>query len=68
MELSQNVVRPHCKLVALSKLWLTAFLVEALSAFVWSSSKVFQSLQQNHNGMFQLLIAGPLQVRQTCVS
>ena len=68
---SECAARPRCKLVAVCKLWLTAFVEEAWqlsSTFVLSPSKVFQRLQQDHNGMFQLLIGGPLQVSHSCVS
>lgn len=53
--------------------WLTSFLLEAKqssfsSTFVLSPSEVFQGLQQDHDGMFQLLVGGSLQVNQTYVT
>lgn len=68
MKLCLDAARPYCELVAVSKLSLTAFRVEAWqlsSTFVLSPSEVFQCLQQDHNGMFQLLVGGPLQVSNT---
>lgn len=52
--------------LSVSKVWLTVLLEaqQRSSTFVLSSDEVFQALQQNHHGMFQLLIGGPLQVRQ----